>query len=280
MTSEQHLARLLISSEQRFARLQISVLYADSWGASRFDFTKAQWQEILSAVLAGCARPALFPMAALLREANEYLLVRPHHMPAAAESAAWERVARLMRQTREAIAIARPLGGGGGTICDDLDRWQQMAANWARNIAGSKQCHPRSSFFEVVLNHWTAAGGFLKFSRAGSESRNKGKLGGPTMRYLTAVSGPVLGADTPSPEGLRKQIERCASEFEELLVSDQRWAAFLEAIHNPAISDACILILPGIDRVKRTNPPVDDAEDRARARRLIRGPRANWGPWP
>jgi hypothetical protein len=206
-----------------------------------FDFTPTQWREIRSAVFDGCAQPAQFDERGLLRVANRYLEARPQYRSASARSAAWKRAARLMKQTREALAIADPWGffekaqplfedpprAPEYSVSAELERWQRFAALLAD--ADLREWHPRIEFFREVLDYWTSAGGWLRFSRAGPTSRDPGKLGGPTVRYLRAVSDAVMGVDAPTLEGLRKILERCAAEFEGLLAAGGELAAEIEA---------------------------------------------------
>jgi hypothetical protein len=242
-----------------------------------FDYTAAQWQEIRSAVRDGCAQPAAFNEAGLLRAANEYVTHRPHYRSAQARAAAWARVARLVRQTREAIAAADPLGSWDRvarlfddpprlppepeySLSDELKRWQRFAALLGRHRGDER--HPRAEFFQSVLDYWTDVGGWLRSSRAGPDSRDAGRPGGPTLRYLRAVSDPVLSKDALTPEGLRKVLLRCASEFEALLAVDAELASGVEAVQNGTIPTRPT-------RHRRQGI----AEVRSRARRLARGPR-------
>jgi hypothetical protein len=232
-----------------------------------FNFTTTQWQEIRAAVRAGCAQPALFGEALLLSAARAYLERMPSYLAPSARAAAWRRVSRLMLQTRQALRVAdpsayiercAPLFGEPPQapelrISEALDRWRRVAAGMA-GVNCNVVPHPRGEFLDAVFDAWVEAGGRLRLSRSGPDSPEPGRLGGPTMRYLQAVAGPVLAGDTPSAEGLRKILERYASRFERMLLVDDELAAHIEAARN---------------RPARA-PRSDDL--RSRARRLARGP--------
>ncbi len=253
---------------------------------AHFNFTGAQWQAILSAVRDGCAQPSRFSRAGLLRVVNDYLEALPRHRPPTARAEAWARVSQLMEQTREAILRADSSGawhaavhmfedapGVGApaeqySILDVLDQWQRFASALARVVDAGER-HPRILFFESVLDHWTDAGGWLRFSRSAPESRNAGKLSGPTIRYLQAVAAPVMWDQTPTLEGFRKILERCASHFEDMLANDEEMAAVAEAIQNGTDADAAAMAI--LTARAKVRPRRDQV--RARARLLARGPR-------
>jgi len=183
-----------------------------------FDFTEAQWREIRSAVRDGCAQPARFKERLLLGCANWYLDYRPRYRSASARSAAWKRVARLMRQTRAAMAIADPMEHLGPVFEDSveldrrLERGQRFADLRGREaVAGVPLPRPRAEYFRDALSCWTDAGGRLRFSRVGPETKEHGRLGGPTVRYLQAVTRPVMKSEAPTLEGIRNIIERHAT---------------------------------------------------------------------
>lgn len=188
-----------------------------------FDFTRAQWQTILSAVHDGCSQPPRFRADWLLRGARAYLANLVRHTPPSARAAAWKRVARLLGQTRDAILNVDRSGrldrGGASISAEELEWWQGVAtekASWEL-IAD----HPRTDFFGEVLSIWMEAGGRLRFSRGAPETRKAGQLGGPTMRYFQTVTGAVMGDAAPTPEGLRKILERYARQFENVLFEDE-----------------------------------------------------------
>jgi hypothetical protein len=63
---------------------------------------------------------------------------------------------------------------------------------------------PHSKFQFEILEIWWRLGGKLRLSR----HPRSGKISGPTARYFFAVTRPVMGASTPSPEALPDIVAR------------------------------------------------------------------------
>ena len=110
--------------------------------------------------------------------------------------------------------------GRGMTLQDLLEKYAEHAAQTAillrskvtRISARYGRREPawhRLRYYRQVLAVWTNAGGRLAYSRSSSGSRKLGNVvGGPTVKYLRAVTGPVMGATAPKPEGLATIINR------------------------------------------------------------------------
>jgi hypothetical protein len=64
--------------------------------------------------------------------------------------------------------------------------------------------HPREEYYHGIIKLWIMLTGRLTFSR---DSVTK-KPGGPLVRYIRAVTKPVMGKDAPTPEGIAKLICR------------------------------------------------------------------------
>jgi hypothetical protein len=163
----------------------------------------------------------------------------------------------------------------GCSISVLLEAWERFAAREARALNGFYgRLHPRGEFFELILTEWICAGGLLVVSRAGSESKQRGRLGGPTVRYLQAVTAAVMGFNAPTLEGLRKIIERWRAQFECVYCSDLELMAYLEAIQvgkDELPNDNPTFWASTFSRLKRMHLSTD--ERRSRTRRLLRGPR-------
>jgi hypothetical protein len=247
-----------------------------------FNFTPAQLEMIRQSVRDGCVQPALFKESLLLKIINRFREDGPHHLPPSARAAAWKRAARHIEKARQALAIADPQGwldnirqyaeGSQPTGSPPSYSFSAELAWWQRFAEGTPADdprHPRLIFFQEILDCWAEAGGWLRFSRAAPDAKEPGRLGGPAIRYLQAVSGAVMGAAAPSPEGLRKILERYVLFFEEILGVDGEFAASMEAVRNPQEKET-----GGDDplrksRARRRRPR---PADRAKARLLARGP--------
>jgi hypothetical protein len=64
--------------------------------------------------------------------------------------------------------------------------------------------HPRAAFFEAIIDIWMSAGGRLRRSRHSVTEEPQG----PLLRYLQAVTAPVMGKTAPRPETILKLISR------------------------------------------------------------------------
>jgi hypothetical protein len=62
---------------------------------------------------------------------------------------------------------------------------------------------PQWKFQFAILEMWVRLGGKLRFSR-----NSRGEISGPLARYFFAVTRPVMGPSTPSPETFRKIVAR------------------------------------------------------------------------
>jgi hypothetical protein len=229
---------------------------SEAWGREigtgfDFNFTAAQWEKILSAVRDGCAQPSRFDAVELLRAANAYRQDHRLYRPPHERKEAWKRVAKLMQQAREALAVADPSGmlqssthlffedpnraTGKFSMLDRLEQWQRLATMLAE-AADDGQPLPRMEFLENALDCWAGAGGGLSFSRGGTESRNRGRPGGPTMRFLQAVADPVMAEKALTLEGLASNITRCEKIFKEMAADDERHTTYAAAVEARAAS--------------------------------------------
>jgi hypothetical protein len=192
--------------------------------AVEFSFTESQWHEIREAAWDGCTRPWNLRKVFLTKVANTYLHEASRHLCPSERRAAWKRVARLLGETRAAIAVADPLGLRELEFSFDeqLDYWQRAARGFEGRSFGEP--HPRAAFFKLVLDLWIFMGGGLGFSRASAVATKPGKLGGPTIRYLSAVTRAVMGDAAPTVEGLRRILERYRANFEESLLKNPELA--------------------------------------------------------
>jgi hypothetical protein len=87
---------------------------------------------------------------------------------------------------------------------DEAERHYRRAHS-ARDIrfTGRESEWPRLRFYRDVLCLWTDAGRNLRVSRTSAGDRS-----GPAVRYLQAVTGPLMGDEAPTLEGIRDIIKR------------------------------------------------------------------------
>jgi hypothetical protein len=92
-----------------------------------------------------------------------------------------------------------------------LEQWERSAAVLhacftEREMRWSlvEREHPRMAFYRDVLTCWTGAGGTLRYSRHPTSHALQGVL----VRYLQAVTQPVMGDDAPKLETIRSLIDR------------------------------------------------------------------------
>jgi hypothetical protein len=176
-----------------------------------FNYSDAQWQAITFAFRDGCGRTLrLDEMVLLLDAANDYLKDLPHHQPAA------KRAEMLLRRAKTATDFRRMLVEaendlGWGSIEQEerskllklVDRFIQTQEVNAEliNLGAHGPTHPRAVFFECIMGSWVSAGGRLRRSRD-----IDGRVGGPLVRYIQAVTSPVMGKAAPKPETIFKFI--------------------------------------------------------------------------
>lgn len=90
------------------------------------------------------------------------------------------------------------------------------------------------------------------------------------IRYLQFATYPVMGRQARTPEGLRKILERFASEFEGYVAADEELAAVIEGMQTrgetAAASLAASLAAPAAQKYRRRS-------GRIRACELVRGRR-------
>jgi hypothetical protein len=172
---------------------------------------------------------AQFPYRWLLEVANTYLRDRARSRSGAGKK--WNAAADAMADARRAMADACRHNEHFGTPFDDfvefsrdeleewkrslnlLEQWEQSARSAARYDATLAHfgCSPKQHFYNMLLEFWGNAGGHFKRSRAKPNemgTKSSGKAGGPTVLYVEATVGPVMGKDAPGREAICKLIVR------------------------------------------------------------------------
>jgi hypothetical protein len=215
-----------------------------------FNFSSAQWQTILDAVKDGCEHPSYFDAAGLLESVNRYLVVRSKYLSPSDTKKAWRRVAKLLEQTREALIRADPefflcsharrdekfgndyIESAKRSTLYFFDSQKMHAEDVIRGRIRNDERSPRIRLLEGALDWWIYAGGRPVRSRGAPEASNARALGGPTLRFLKAVSSPVMGSDALTDEGLERTIRRYASRLESWLMEDDGEAEVMEAVQN------------------------------------------------
>jgi hypothetical protein len=168
----------------------------------------------------------------------------PGFMPQKKRAQAWQKVSRLARDLRRSITIAQTASVGppdrffleryyrreelweayyrreegdeaqpGRSLSDLLAQCERDAVENAHSNtrALSSDIHhereqdlPRMRYYRNLLELWTAIGGRLAVSRDPKTQL----LGGPTIRFILAVTGPVMGAAAPKREAIKAIIAR------------------------------------------------------------------------
>jgi hypothetical protein len=123
--------------------------------------------------------------------------------------------------------------------------------------------HPIEDLYRGALNHWTFAGGFIKFSRTAEDNKPVGQL----ITYMRAVTGPIMGADAPAAEGIVKIVLRYAKELQHYVRLNPHLAEELRILQrgdSPTVSRGPL----GSGRRRPRFQRADEFE----ARLLVRGP--------
>jgi hypothetical protein len=204
-----------------------------------FDFSQEQWRAIMAAVNDGCVQPAFFNRAMLANCINWYLEDLPSYQRPSDRAAEWRRIAKALGKVRSAIikanpsaVIDMPVGATQPKVLAVealLTECQKFAAESA-TFRGRP--HPSTQLYDFILDVWFDAGGRLSKSRENPLSPKAGAVGGPTVRYLQAVLTPVMRDKVPSPEGLRRIIDRIAAEWESSLPLNEPQVVKIEAVQR------------------------------------------------
>jgi hypothetical protein len=169
-----------------------------------FNFSRPQWEAILGAVGEGCLNPFDFRILHLLEEANLYLRALPQHQPASKRAKVLKQRAKAALALRKMV-IETDLGEDFAWIFDQrefsiflnlLDRFEQHVRFAAEGLnERSRPNHPRMKFYHVIFGLWLEAGGALRRSRKSDQEPT-----GPLVRFVQAITRPVMGNDAPMPE--------------------------------------------------------------------------------
>jgi hypothetical protein len=169
-----------------------------------FNFSRPQWEAILGAVGEGCLNPFDFRILHLLEEANLYLRALPQHQPPS------KRANALKQRAKAALALRKMVmetdrGEDFAWIFDErefsillnlLDRFELHVRFAAEDLNDpSSPNHPRMKFYHVIFGLWVEAGGALRRSRKSDQEPT-----GPLVRFVQAITRPVMGNDAPKPE--------------------------------------------------------------------------------
>jgi hypothetical protein len=186
-------------------------------GGCEFNFSMPQWGAILKAVGEGCLNPLHFKAITLLERANIYLKDQPHHEPASRRAAEFRRRAKITAAFRAMVtetADSRECWFGPlreqerRSFLSLIDRFAGFLEFAAERVDGqSGPDHPRMKFYEAIFSIWLEAGGGLRRSR-GHEA------GGPLVRYVQAVTGPVMGEDAPKLETIPGMISEAKKPYQ------------------------------------------------------------------
>jgi hypothetical protein len=183
--------------------------------AEQFHFADVQWRPIRYAVIDGCDFPSAFDEVSLQSGADEYLQKMRAYASPSVRKMKMKRLSKQLAQARDTLmTIARcdyeqlayyeaSFSRDCGWFFDqeDLDAGRpvinvmELLDEWTLRFAdadGWYCTHPRDMYFYNALELWEEAGGHFRFSRAKPGSQHQGRPGGPTIRYLEAVSRPLM----------------------------------------------------------------------------------------
>jgi hypothetical protein len=209
-----------------------------------FTYSRDQWNVIWRAVDEGCLVPSSLRADYLLRDANLYLQDIRQHRPASEKVKAWQKAAEVTEQfyklanensgdktskNPHSRPDSRPMPLWRMVIGEDkysqflqtIKMCKTIAEHEVRSIRLGHYGpnHPRYAFFEHILEHWLEARGGLRAGHASNVNR-VGLPDGPLVRYVSAVTGPVMGPEAPSPETIYKLIRRTKKQFEKIFQFD------------------------------------------------------------
>jgi hypothetical protein len=226
---------------------------AEAKTIEQFDFTGAQWQAIRNAVLDGCDFPSAFHEDGLRTQARNYLQRMQNYNSPSVQRKKWRRVSKQLAQARATLITIARCDYDRIAYCDIAYRHDEWIVDWEDDAPASKdilaildewvgfcadrtrRCnHPRAVYFYWALDFWEHAGGHFRFSRRKPGSRHAGRPGGPTIRYLEAISLPVIGKAAPTAEAFAKIIERRARKPEILDPRLGKYLAKLEVSQSQA----------------------------------------------
>jgi len=194
--------------------------------ASLFNYSEEEWSEIEVAIQV--VRKGPLPKKArkwLVGEARWYLAARSQLIN---ERRTWQKATLLAERLRQLIwgvaerdrqlmvragySMKKSQATANIFYSEDLgavarirDSVEAVARGYERYpTEGAHFDNPKLMYQFKVLLIWTSLGGELRVSR----HPKHGKVQGPLARFFRAVTGPVMGALTPSPESLPDIIER------------------------------------------------------------------------
>jgi hypothetical protein len=162
----------------------------------------------------------------LLEFACTYRRNFPHYRPVAERTKILRRQIKAASEFRAAIAEAESVPHDDWNLFPEETRRQLLSlidffvqsrtySIEELNAIGRLQCfaqsraavlpaHPRAVYFHDLIQLWVMLGGRLTYSR---DSATK-KPGGPLIRYMQAVTKPVMEKAAPTAEGIVKLISR------------------------------------------------------------------------
>jgi integrase len=209
-----------------------------------FHYTEAEWAEIEASIPVASKKPLSKTIRGyLLRVANDYRfdLVGPTEAQRKrALFKKWKQIAARCEKLRREFSISSEqilalLRGWDSTqfsaddkcfhhFLDVVDDFLKYATSETKEYAPLtsdvllNEASPRVRFQSCVLLIWVAdLGGQLRLSR----HPKSGTIQGPLVKYFFAVTLPVMGVNTPSPESLPDIIDRqklVHKEIEAILV--------------------------------------------------------------
>jgi hypothetical protein len=197
-----------------------------------FDYTETEWITICESVQV--IRKGQLPKNArkrLLEAAEEYMLGLEDDQKRDRRrklKKRWEKIDSLARELRdEILGVTAEMPKFPLYLKEFLMSQAHLIGSMIGDIIGvwnDERPNPRLVYQARVLEIWVALGGELKISRHSKTQR----VQGPLARYFFAVTRPVMGTSTPSPESLRGIVDRQKSFMMEVepIEKDPKWYNF------------------------------------------------------
>jgi hypothetical protein len=187
---------------------------ADRPRGSNFDYTNIEWADIAAAAR-GLRDLSPADRRRLRYAAHRYLLGADDEGwlkgRLLKNSAAWKQVASLAEKLQSALAHASSFHVDSHKHLRRL-KMLTVLAKEATIFTGPRPSvgrnEVRNDYYARVISVWMDMGGQLKKTRNAMVAGGPQVPGGPLVRFIQAVTKPVMGEDAPTPEGIASVIER------------------------------------------------------------------------
>jgi hypothetical protein len=194
--------------------------------AAEFDYSEAEWNEIeVSVQVVRCGSLPKKARELLRIAARDYLagFAHPQRRAKSESRKKWEKIAALSAKLEQELAECDT-----SLVWPDylslLQTYAGALSEFTNQIVRPRdddKTSPRLTYQSKVLEVWVGLGGKLRISRHKKSQR----VQGPLARYFFAVTRPVMGASTPSPQSLRDILDRQKAQTGEIdaIMDEPSW---------------------------------------------------------